>query len=155
VWRTAGGGALLGAALCGGGAAQAAQQAVTAVALFMAVEQLRGAAVDRRGAGDCAQPVRPAAAAGLTRGAATGLPARRGLPDARPRPPCSLPASCRSQPKVSDGRPSYLVVNGDESEPGTCKDREIMRHEPHKLVEGCLIAGACGGGHVRVSAQAA
>jgi hypothetical protein len=45
-------------------------------------------------------------------------------------------------PKVSDGRPSYLVVNADESEPGTCKDREIMRHEPHKLVEGCLIAGA-------------
>lgn len=44
-------------------------------------------------------------------------------------------------PKVSDGRPSYLVVNADESEPGTCKDREIMRHEPHKLVEGCLIAG--------------
>ncbi|GAX83173.1 hypothetical protein CEUSTIGMA_g10599.t1 [Chlamydomonas eustigma] len=44
-------------------------------------------------------------------------------------------------PKVSDGRPSYLVVNGDESEPGTCKDREIMRNEPHKLVEGCLIAG--------------
>jgi hypothetical protein len=33
------------------------------------------------------------------------------------------------------------VVNADESEPGTCKDREIMRHEPHKLVEGCLIAG--------------
>ncbi|KAF6260857.1 NADH dehydrogenase flavo protein 1 [Scenedesmus sp. NREL 46B-D3] len=44
-------------------------------------------------------------------------------------------------PKVSDGRPSYLVVNADESEPGTCKDREIMRHEPHKLVEGCLLAG--------------
>lgn len=44
-------------------------------------------------------------------------------------------------PKASDGRPSYLVVNADESEPGTCKDREIMRHEPHKLVEGCLIAG--------------
>lgn len=44
---------------------------------------------------------------------------------------------------MSDGRPSYLVVNGDESEPGTCKDREIMRHEPHKLVEGCLIAGEC------------
>ena len=33
------------------------------------------------------------------------------------------------------------MVNADESEPGTCKDREIMRHEPHKLVEGCLIAG--------------
>ena len=44
-------------------------------------------------------------------------------------------------PKESDGRPSYLVVNADEGEPGTCKDREIMRHDPHKLIEGCLIAG--------------
>jgi len=44
-------------------------------------------------------------------------------------------------PKVSDGRPHYLVVNADESEPGTCKDREIMRHDPHKLIEGCLLAG--------------
>lgn len=44
-------------------------------------------------------------------------------------------------PKESDGRPSYLVINADESEPGTCKDREIMRHDPHKLIEGCLIAG--------------
>ena len=43
-------------------------------------------------------------------------------------------------PKKSDGRPSYLVVNADESEPGTCKDREIMRNDPHLLVEGCLIA---------------
>ena len=43
-------------------------------------------------------------------------------------------------PKTSDGRPSYLVVNADESEPGTCKDREILRHDPHTLVEGCLIA---------------
>ena len=41
----------------------------------------------------------------------------------------------------SDGRPKYLVVNADEGEPGTCKDREIMRHDPHKLVEGCLVAG--------------
>ncbi|XP_074026710.1 NADH dehydrogenase [ubiquinone] flavoprotein 1, mitochondrial isoform X2 [Leptinotarsa decemlineata] len=40
-----------------------------------------------------------------------------------------------------DGRPKYLVVNADEGEPGTCKDREIMRHEPHKLIEGSLIAG--------------
>ncbi|MGE4014059.1 MAG: NADH-quinone oxidoreductase subunit NuoF [Alphaproteobacteria bacterium] len=40
-----------------------------------------------------------------------------------------------------DGRPHYLVVNADESEPGTCKDRDIMRHDPHKLIEGCLIAG--------------
>jgi NADH-quinone oxidoreductase subunit F len=44
-------------------------------------------------------------------------------------------------PKQSDGRPSYLVVNADESEPGTCKDREILRHDPHTLVEGCLVAG--------------
>jgi NADH-quinone oxidoreductase subunit F len=44
-------------------------------------------------------------------------------------------------PKQSDGRPHYLVVNADESEPGTCKDRDMMRHDPHKLVEGCLIAG--------------
>ncbi|CDF37651.1 NADH dehydrogenase I (Complex I) flavoprotein 51kDa subunit [Chondrus crispus] len=40
-----------------------------------------------------------------------------------------------------DGRPNYLVVNADESEPGTCKDREIMRSDPHKLVEGCLLVG--------------
>jgi NADH-quinone oxidoreductase subunit F len=44
-------------------------------------------------------------------------------------------------PKQSDGRPHYLVVNADESEPGTCKDRDILRHDPHTLVEGCLIAG--------------
>ena len=44
-------------------------------------------------------------------------------------------------PKQSDGRPAYLVVNADETEPGTCKDREIMRFDPHMLVEGCLVAG--------------
>ncbi|MGV8841576.1 MAG: NADH-quinone oxidoreductase subunit NuoF [Bauldia sp.] len=44
-------------------------------------------------------------------------------------------------PKNNDGRPHYLVVNADESEPGTCKDREIMRNDPHLLLEGCLIAG--------------
>ena len=38
-------------------------------------------------------------------------------------------------------RPSYLVINADESEPGSCKDREIIRHDPHKLIEGALIAG--------------
>lgn len=42
-------------------------------------------------------------------------------------------------PKESDGRPAYLVVNADESEPGTCKDREILRHDPHTLVEGALL----------------
>lgn len=35
---------------------------------------------------------------------------------------------------------SYLIVNADESEPGTCKDRDILRYEPHKLLEGILLA---------------
>jgi NADH-quinone oxidoreductase subunit F len=39
------------------------------------------------------------------------------------------------------GKPNFLVINADESEPGSCKDREIIRHDPHKLVEGALIAG--------------
>ncbi len=43
-------------------------------------------------------------------------------------------------PKEVGDRPHYLVVNADESEPGTCKDREIMRHDPHLFIEGCLIA---------------
>jgi NADH-quinone oxidoreductase subunit F len=50
-------------------------------------------------------------------------------------------------PKQSDGRPHYLVVNADESEPGTCKDRDIIRHDPHLLIEGCLIAGFAIGAH--------
>lgn len=44
-------------------------------------------------------------------------------------------------PKEVKDRPHYLVVNADESEPGTCKDRDIMRHDPHTLLEGCVIAG--------------
>src|ERR1700741_3747237 len=43
-------------------------------------------------------------------------------------------------PKEVKDRPHYLIVNADESEPGTCKDRDIMRHDPHLLIEGCLIA---------------
>ena len=50
-------------------------------------------------------------------------------------------------PKQSDGRPHYLVVNADEGEPGTCKDRDLMRNDPHKLLEGCLIAGFAMGAH--------
>jgi NADH-quinone oxidoreductase subunit F len=50
-------------------------------------------------------------------------------------------------PKTSDGRPSYLVINADESEPGTCKDRDILRHDPHKLIEGALIASFAMGAH--------
>jgi NADH-quinone oxidoreductase subunit F len=44
-------------------------------------------------------------------------------------------------------KPSYLVVNADESEPGTCKDRDIIRYDPHKLVEGCVIASVGIGAH--------
>jgi NADH-quinone oxidoreductase subunit F len=44
-------------------------------------------------------------------------------------------------------KPTYLVVNADESEPGTCKDRDIIRHDPHKLVEGCLLASVGMGVH--------
>lgn len=43
-------------------------------------------------------------------------------------------------PKQPGDRPHYLVVNADESEPGTCKDREIMRNDPHTFIEGCLLA---------------
>ena len=49
----------------------------------------------------------------------------------------------KEPPKDADGnpRPSFLVINADESEPGSCKDREIIRHDPHKLIEGALVAG--------------
>src|SRR6202012_1209845 len=46
-----------------------------------------------------------------------------------------------------DDRPRYVVVNADESEPGACKDREIIRNDPHLLIEGCLIAGRAIGAH--------
>ncbi len=42
-------------------------------------------------------------------------------------------------PKPSD-KPHYLIVNADESEPGTCKDRDILRFDPHRLLEGVLCA---------------
>ncbi len=48
----------------------------------------------------------------------------------------------------ADPRPSYLVINADESEPGSCKDREIMRHDPHLLVEGALLASYAMRAHV-------
>jgi NADH-quinone oxidoreductase subunit F len=51
-------------------------------------------------------------------------------------------------PKEIGERPHYLVVNADESEPGSCKDRDILRHDPHKLIEGCLIASFAMGAHV-------
>ncbi len=51
-------------------------------------------------------------------------------------------------PKESADRPHFLVVNADEGEPGTCKDREILRNEPHKLIEGALLASAGMGANV-------
>ena len=45
-------------------------------------------------------------------------------------------------PKESkNGKPSYLIVNADESEPGTCKDRDIIRYEPHRVIEGSILSG--------------
>ena len=49
-------------------------------------------------------------------------------------------------PKESS-KPHYLVINADESEPGTCKDRDILRFEPQKLIEGCLLASYAVGAH--------
>ncbi|ACO32205.1 MULTISPECIES: NADH-quinone oxidoreductase subunit NuoF [Acidobacterium] len=43
-------------------------------------------------------------------------------------------------PKQS-AKPKYVLVNGDESEPGTCKDRLIFEHDPHSVIEGTMIAG--------------
>ena len=51
-------------------------------------------------------------------------------------------------PKEVGDRPHYLVINADEGEPGTCKDREIMRHDPMKLIEGALIASFAMNAHV-------
>ncbi|MBF0093484.1 MAG: NADH-quinone oxidoreductase subunit NuoF [Alphaproteobacteria bacterium] len=45
------------------------------------------------------------------------------------------------------GKPHYLVINADEGEPGTCKDRDLMRNDPHKLVEGALLASFAMGAH--------
>ncbi len=50
-------------------------------------------------------------------------------------------------PKEVGPRPHYLVINADEGEPGTCKDREILRHEPHKLIEGALLSAVGIGAH--------
>jgi len=53
--------------------------------------------------------------------------------------PTGMKWSFVPKPEAS-GKPHYLVVNADESEPGTCKDREILRNEPHRLIEGIIIA---------------
>ncbi|MDP7142250.1 MAG: NADH-quinone oxidoreductase subunit NuoF [Alphaproteobacteria bacterium] len=60
--------------------------------------------------------------------------------------PTGMKWSFMPDPEKS-GKPHYLVINADESEPGTCKDRDILRHEPHKLLEGALLAGFAMGAH--------
>jgi NADH-quinone oxidoreductase subunit F len=44
-------------------------------------------------------------------------------------------------PKETGGKPKYIIANGDESEPGTSKDRPLMEMDPHQLIEGMVIAG--------------
>ena len=69
--------------------------------------------------------------------------------DLRGRGGAGFPAGLKwsFMPKDS-GKPHYLVINADESEPGTCKDREILRNDPHLLLEGCLVAGFAMHAHV-------
>ncbi|MBE0531481.1 MAG: NADH-quinone oxidoreductase subunit NuoF [Rhodospirillales bacterium] len=50
-------------------------------------------------------------------------------------------------PKEIGARPHFLLINADEGEPGTCKDRDILRNEPHKLIEGALLSGFAMGAH--------
>ena len=54
--------------------------------------------------------------------------------------PTGMKWSFAPKKDANSSRPHYLVINADESEPGTCKDRDILRFEPQKLIEGCLIA---------------
>lgn len=51
-------------------------------------------------------------------------------------------------PKEKSNKEHYLIINADESEPGTCKDRYILRNEPHKLLEGIVIAARAINAHV-------
>ncbi len=53
----------------------------------------------------------------------------------------------RNDQGQGDGRPHYLVINADESEPGTCKDRDILRFDPHRLLEGALLGCFAIGAH--------
>ena len=56
-----------------------------------------------------------------------------------------FPAGTKWGLMPADKYPRYLVVNGDESEPGTYKDRLLMERDPHQLIEGCLIAAYAAG----------
>src|SRR5271155_3558276 len=50
-------------------------------------------------------------------------------------------------PKETGGKPKYILANGDESEPGTCKDRPLLEMDPHQLIEGMVIAGKAVNAH--------
>jgi NADH-quinone oxidoreductase subunit F len=53
-------------------------------------------------------------------------------------------------------KPKYVVVNADESEPGTCKDRLLIQNDPHQLIEGCLIAArtiGCKAGYIYIRGE--
>jgi NADH-quinone oxidoreductase subunit F len=77
-------------------------------------------------------------ALGMERGAITNIVKESGL---RGRGGAGFPTGLKwSFMKLDDGKPHYLCCNADESEPGTFKDREIMRWTPHGLIEGCAIA---------------
>ena len=54
------------------------------------------------------------------------------------------------QPPEAAGKPTYVVANADESEPGSFKDREIMSRVPHRFIEGCLIAAHAIGSRLRL-----
>jgi NADH-quinone oxidoreductase subunit F len=73
----------------------------------------------------------------------SGVPKKDSSPSSRNLPTTSTNATTSPLNKGDAPpslRPHYLVINADESEPGTCKDRDILRNEPHKLLEGCLLA---------------
>jgi NADH-quinone oxidoreductase subunit F len=62
--------------------------------------------------------------------------------------PTGLKWSFMPKPSQEPGaKPHYFVINADEGEPGTCKDRDMIRHEPHLLLEGCLLGGYAIGAH--------
>jgi NADH-quinone oxidoreductase subunit F len=79
--------------------------------------------------------VQAGAAAAMTRDELVELVAHSGLLG---RGGAAFPAGLKWS-FLAPGRPSYLVVNGDESEPGTFKDRQLLERDPHQLIEGIII----------------
>ncbi|MCL2473452.1 MAG: NADH-quinone oxidoreductase subunit NuoF [Alphaproteobacteria bacterium] len=61
--------------------------------------------------------------------------------------PTGVKWSFIQNPNIDPDLPRYFIVNADEGEPGTCKDRDILRYEPHRLLEGVLISAFAIGAH--------